>query len=67
MVATVNLTLKQARLISEKKQKEIASLLGVHIRTYRKIEKNPEIATVKQTKSISNFLGISYNEIFFGS
>ena len=61
----MHLTLKQFRLIKGKKQCEMAELLGVHVDTYRKLEEKPENVTVKQAKMISNYLGVSYNEIFF--
>lgn len=63
----MSLTLKQARCVAEKTQQQLADFLGIHVQTYRKIEVKPEIATIKQAKDISRFLGISYNEIFFDS
>lgn len=60
------LTLKQARLVRELTQEQLASLLGVHVQTYRKIEQNPDEATIKQAKVLSENLGLNYNEIFFG-
>lgn len=63
----MSLTLKQARLVSGKTQRELADFLGIHLQTYRKIEVKPETATIKQAKDISKLLGISYNEIFFSS
>ena len=59
------LSLKHLRLINEKTQDDMAKLLEVHVQTYRKIEENPEIATVKQAKLISEYLGVPVDEIFF--
>lgn len=59
------LTLKKARLVSEKTQQEMADAIGVHIDTYRKMEEKPERVTIENAKKIANFLGLSVNEIFF--
>ena len=61
----MKLNLKQARRLKDKTQEEMAQLLEVHIQTYRKIEENPDLATVGQAKRISDFLEIPYDEIFF--
>ena len=61
------LTLKQARLLKEISQDKIAKELGIHVDTYRKIEKNPEIATIEQAKKISLILQLPYDFIFFSS
>lgn len=61
----MTITLKQARLIKEKRQKDLAKLLGIHVQTYRKLEQHPEELTIKQAKKICEFLKISYDDIFF--
>lgn len=61
----MHLNLKQTRRVKEKTQNEMAKMLGIHVDTYRKLEENPEIATIQQAKAISAFLGVSYNDIFF--
>lgn len=61
----MNLTLKKARVISDKTQKEMAQALGVCVDTYRKLENHPDDVTVKQAKIVSNITGISYDDIFF--
>ena len=61
------LNLRQARRIRDKTQEEMATLLNVHVQTYRKIEENPNEATVEQAKKISNYLQVPYDEIFFAS
>ena len=62
----MNLTVKQARQIKEKTQRQMAEMLGLHVDTYRKIERTPNSATIGQAKKISEITGIPYNEIFFG-
>lgn len=61
------LTLKQARLIAEVNQVEVARAIGVSRYTYMQLEKNPDKATVAQAKAISKFLNVPYDEIFFGT
>lgn len=61
------LTLRQARRLKEKTQKEMARLLDMHVQTYRKIEENPDLTTVEQAKKISSYLGLRYDEIFFAT
>lgn len=61
----MGLSLKQIRLVREKTQDEMAEKLGVHVQTYRKLEENPDEVTIKQAKIISEFLGVSYDHIFF--
>ncbi len=61
------LTLRQARKASEITQQALAESLGVSKNTYLKIERQPELATIKQAKTIAKILGVSYDEIFFGT
>ena len=63
----MTLSLRQARRLTEKTQTEMAEMLKVNVATYRKIEENPDLATIEQAKKISEFLGVNYNEIFFAS
>lgn len=63
----MGLSLKQIRLVREKTQDEMAEKLGVHVQTYRKLEENPDEVTIKQAKIISEFLGVSYDDIFLPS
>ena len=46
----MTLSLRQARRLKEKTQEEMAKLLKVHVMTYRKIEENPDLATIEQAK-----------------
>lgn len=60
-------TIRQARRLSEKTQAETAKAIGVCEHTYRKIEKNPEIATVKQAAALADFFGIKLDDLSFSS
>jgi transcriptional regulator with XRE-family HTH domain len=46
----MRVNIKQARLLKGIKQREMAEALGIHVQTYRKIEQNPNLATIKQAK-----------------
>lgn len=61
----ITFSVKQARLMRNLKQDEIAKKLGIHVQTYRKIEKNPDSATIEQAKKISEIVKIPYDQIFF--
>jgi len=61
-----NLTVRQARLYREKTQQQLADALCVHVDTYRKIEENPDLATIAQAKKIAEFLCFDYDSLFFG-
>jgi DNA-binding XRE family transcriptional regulator len=58
-------TLRQARRLAEKTQNETAKAIGVCEHTYRKIEKNPEIATIKQAYDLAAFFGLELDDISF--
>ncbi len=61
----MRLNLRQARRLKDKTQEEMANLLNIHVQSYRKLEENPDLTTVGQAKKIADFLGVSYDEIFF--
>ena len=61
----MKLNLRQARRLKDKTQEEMADLLDIHVQSYRKLEENPDLTTVGQAKKIADFLGVSYDEIFF--
>ena len=60
------LNLRQARRLRDKTQDDMADLLKIHVQTYQKLEKNPELVTIEQAKKIAEFLNFTYDEIFFG-
>lgn len=59
------LTLKQARVINEISQHKMAEMLGIHVDTYRKIEREPDMATIEQARKISKITGVPVEQIFF--
>ncbi len=58
-------TIAEARRLRNKKQQELADFLHIHVQTYRKIENDPERATIKQAKLIAKFLNMPYDNINF--
>ncbi len=60
-------SVKQARLLANFTQSQVAQKLGVCEQTYRKIEKKPESATIKQAKELSCLFGVPYDNIIFCS
>lgn len=59
-------TIKQARLLAELTQDEISKAMGYTNRDpYRRIELNPEKATVEQIKKISTITGIPISMMTF--
>lgn len=61
----MKITVKMARLFAGLTQKEIAEILGVHVQTYMKWEKNPEEMSIGTAKQFSRIVGIGVEEIFF--
>ena len=58
-------SVKQARQYAGFTQLEMAKKLGVSRDTYRKIELDPETASVALAKKISVIVGIPIDQIFF--
>lgn len=61
----MQLTVKQARTLREKTQKEMAKEMGISRDTYRKIEDNPDSATIWQAKMFCRITGFAIDQIFF--
>ena len=59
-------TLKQARAYAGLTQAEMAKNLRIDRGTYKKQEKDPSEATVRQLNAISQITGIPLTEIFLG-
>lgn len=59
-------TVKQARQLKGLTQKEIATKLGIHLDTYRRIEKYPNKATIEMAEKISQATCLAIDDIFFG-
>jgi DNA-binding XRE family transcriptional regulator len=60
-------TVKMARISKNYSQRKMAELMGVCVDTWRKIERCPDSATVKQGKMIAEITGIPYDQIFFSN
>ena len=60
-----NINVKQARLLREKTQQDVADHLGIHVQTYRRIEEHSDEATIEQAKKIACFLEFEVDDIFF--
>lgn len=60
----MKLTLKKARLLAGLTQKEVADILGVHVQTYMKWERNPEDMSVGTAKQLSKIFNVDFEEIF---
>lgn len=58
-------TVKQARLLAGLTQKEMAEHMSVHRDTYRKIEINPELATIEQARLFAQIVGRPMDDIIF--
>ena len=58
-------TPREARLLSGLTQQEVAKKLMIHPQTYAKLEKQPHMFTIKQSKILSELFGIKYDLIFF--
>lgn len=56
---------KQARVLSDLSQKQIAEKLGVHRQTYMKWERNPDEMPVGKAKEFSEIVERGVDEIFF--
>lgn len=58
-------TVKQARQLAGLTQGQVAEQMGVNVDTYRKIEANPECATVERARRFCEIVGMSFDSIFF--
>ena len=61
----MELTPKGIRLLKGITQKEVAERLKIHPQTYSKLEKNPDMFTLKQAKEFSELFGVDCDQIFF--
>lgn len=61
------LSLKQARLLADLTQKEMAARLGVHRQTYMKWEHNADEMPIGKAKQFAKIVGRDIDEIFFHS
>jgi len=63
----MNYSVKQARQLAGLTQCQMAQKMRIHRDTYRKIEGNPETATIAQGRIIAQITGIPFDSIFFSS
>lgn len=61
----MTMTLKQHRLVRELSLAKMAELLGVHMNTYIKWEKEPWKISIEVAEKICDILGISFDVIIF--
>lgn len=61
----MKLSLKQARQMKSKTQRQMALGIGVSEYVYRSYERNPDRVPIGKAKEISKALGLSYDTIFF--
>lgn len=58
---------KQARMLCDLTQQEVAERLGVHRQTYMNWERNADEMPVGKAKEFSKIVGKGVDEIFFDS
>lgn len=61
----MEITVKKARHLMGLTQKEMAEIMGVHVQTYMKWEKNPDEMTIATAKRFSHIVNIGIDQIFF--
>ena len=59
------MTMKMARVGADLTQQQVADLMGVHVQTYMKMEKDPEDMTVRNAKLFAKITGVPLSEIIF--
>lgn len=61
----MKLGIREYRLIKTLTQEKVAEKSNLSEYRYRKIEKNPSMATVTEGKNIAKALGVNFEDIFF--
>jgi len=61
----MQLSVKQARLMSEKTQLQVAKAMRICVQTYRKLEENSEMMTIAQARLFCEAVGRSMDEVIF--
>jgi transcriptional regulator with XRE-family HTH domain len=56
-------TLYEIRTMKRKTQKDLADLIKKSVPSYRKIERNPHLASIEQADAICAELGVTMGEI----
>ena len=60
-------SIRSVRRAKDITQQDMADSLQIHVQTYRKIEENPESATIAQARQIADRLGVAYDDLLFTS
>lgn len=60
------MTVKQARMLRGLTQQQVADALNVNVDTYRRIEKNPQKATIEMAVQFCCIVQKKLDKIFFG-
>lgn len=58
---------KVARIEADMSQQDVADRMGIHVQTYAKLEKNPDMMTIDDAKLFSSIVGRNITDIFFAS
>ena len=61
----MKLSLRAYRVNANKTQADMAAMLKCQVKTYRKIERNPQKATLEQVEKICNYLQIPFDVKIF--
>lgn len=61
----MSLSVRQARLLSEKTQAQVAKKMGICVQTYRKLEENPKKMTMEQAKLFCIAVNRGIDELIF--
>jgi len=57
-------TIRGLRRAKDISQQAMADKVGIHINTYRRLEKNPENASAKHVAVVAKLLGVTIEELF---
>lgn len=57
--------IKVARIEADMSQQEMAEKMGVHVQTYAKLEKNPDMMTIDDAKLFASIVGRDVSDLFF--
>lgn len=58
---------KVARIEADMSQQDVADRMGIHVQTYAKLEKNPDMMTIDDAKLFASIVGRNITDIFFAS
>lgn len=65
MGSKISFTVKQARRYADKTQAECAKQLGICRHTYMRLEENPSLITIEQSKAFAQYVGLPVECISF--